>query len=155
MSDRALRCAVVGVGRMGAHHARVYSEIEGAELVAVVDPDPARRFKMVYLYHDEKVTNPKKAYAGQVSGGLCMAESPDGIHWTPFAGNPIIPGWFSDVEIMAWDPIDEKYVLWGRYGGMAGESDHPAMDNWFGPVWPADSCHLRVKSAMSKSKRFQ
>lgn len=43
MSDRALRCAVVGVGRMGAHHARVYSEIEGAELVAVVDPDPARR----------------------------------------------------------------------------------------------------------------
>ena len=43
MSDRALRCAVVGVGRMGAHHARVYSETEGAELVAVVDPDPARR----------------------------------------------------------------------------------------------------------------
>ena len=43
MSDRALRCAVVGVGRMGAHHARVYSETDGAELVAVVDPDPARR----------------------------------------------------------------------------------------------------------------
>ena len=43
MSDRALRCAVVGVGRMGAHHARIYREIEGAELVAVVDPDPTRR----------------------------------------------------------------------------------------------------------------
>lgn len=42
MSGRALRCAVVGVGRMGAHHARVYTQIEGAELVAVVDTDPAR-----------------------------------------------------------------------------------------------------------------
>ena len=42
MSDRALRCAVVGVGRMGAHHARVYAQIDGAELVAVVDTDPAR-----------------------------------------------------------------------------------------------------------------
>ena len=101
------------------------------------DPDPARRFKMVYLYHDETVKNAKRAYAGQMSGGLCLAESPDGIHWTPFAGNPIIPGWFSDVEILTWDAIDEKYVLWGRYGGMSGESDHPAMDNWFGPVWPS------------------
>ncbi len=43
MSDRPLRCAVIGVGRMGAHHARIYAETDGAELVAVVDPDPARR----------------------------------------------------------------------------------------------------------------
>lgn len=42
MSDRALRCAVVGVGRMGSHHARVYGEADGCELVAVVDPDPKR-----------------------------------------------------------------------------------------------------------------
>lgn len=42
MSDRALRCAVIGVGRMGAHHARVYGEAEGVELVAVVDTDPKR-----------------------------------------------------------------------------------------------------------------
>jgi len=32
-----LRCGVVGVGRMGQHHARVYAEMEGIELIGVVD----------------------------------------------------------------------------------------------------------------------
>jgi UDP-N-acetylglucosamine 3-dehydrogenase len=35
------RVAVIGVGAMGRHHARVYSEIPHAELVAVVDTDIA------------------------------------------------------------------------------------------------------------------
>lgn len=34
--------AVVGVGRMGRHHARIYHELPGAKLLAVVDPDAAR-----------------------------------------------------------------------------------------------------------------
>lgn len=34
---RVLRCGVVGVGRMGRHHARKYAQFEGAELVGVVD----------------------------------------------------------------------------------------------------------------------
>ena len=34
--------AVVGVGRMGRHHARTYKKIAGAKLVAVVDPDAER-----------------------------------------------------------------------------------------------------------------
>jgi predicted dehydrogenase len=41
--ERTLRCGVIGVGRMGSHHARLYTEIQGAELVGVVDPDPRRR----------------------------------------------------------------------------------------------------------------
>ena len=36
----ALRVAVVGVGHLGRHHARILSTLEGAELVAVVDTDP-------------------------------------------------------------------------------------------------------------------
>jgi predicted dehydrogenase len=36
-----LRVAVVGVGAFGRNHARVYSEIPGARLVAVADVDPA------------------------------------------------------------------------------------------------------------------
>ncbi len=36
---RPLRAAVVGVGHMGRHHARIYSELDGYELVAVVDKD--------------------------------------------------------------------------------------------------------------------
>ena len=35
-----LRCGVIGVGRMGRHHARVYSQLPGAELVGVVDVNP-------------------------------------------------------------------------------------------------------------------
>lgn len=38
-----LRCGVVGVGRMGRHHARIYSELTGAELVGVVDGSEDRR----------------------------------------------------------------------------------------------------------------
>jgi predicted dehydrogenase len=36
-NNRPLRCGAVGVGRMGQHHARVYAEMEGIELVGVVD----------------------------------------------------------------------------------------------------------------------
>lgn len=100
------------------------------------DSDPSRRYKMVYLFHDQAVRFPKKAYGGQAGGGLCMAHSPDGVNWTPFEGNPIIPDWLSDVQILTWDPVDAKYVLWGRFGGASGGSGHPSMDNWFCPVWP-------------------
>lgn len=42
MSAPRLRVAVVGVGDFGRNHARVYRQIEDAELVAVVDADPER-----------------------------------------------------------------------------------------------------------------
>ena len=38
-----LRVGVVGVGPMGQGHAKHYRDLPGCELVAVVDPDPARR----------------------------------------------------------------------------------------------------------------
>jgi predicted dehydrogenase len=37
-----LRVAVIGVGYLGRHHARILSSLEGAELVAVVDTDTER-----------------------------------------------------------------------------------------------------------------
>ena len=40
--DRPLRCGVVGVGRMGQHHARVYANEPGCHLVGVVDASFAR-----------------------------------------------------------------------------------------------------------------
>jgi predicted dehydrogenase len=40
--DGTIRCGVIGVGRMGRHHARVYAQMEGCELVGVVDPDVQR-----------------------------------------------------------------------------------------------------------------
>ena len=38
----SLRIAVIGVGHLGRHHARILSTLPGAELVAVVDTDRAR-----------------------------------------------------------------------------------------------------------------
>ena len=38
----ALKTAVVGVGALGSHHARVYHELAAADLVAVVDSSPER-----------------------------------------------------------------------------------------------------------------
>ena len=42
MPGDRLRVAVIGVGYLGRHHARILSSLEGAELVAVVDTDAER-----------------------------------------------------------------------------------------------------------------
>ncbi len=41
MAER-LRVGVIGVGVMGAHHVRVYGELDGAELVAIADTNETR-----------------------------------------------------------------------------------------------------------------
>jgi predicted dehydrogenase len=46
MSEPRVRVAVVGVGDFGRNHARVYSQLEDAELVGVVDADPERARKV-------------------------------------------------------------------------------------------------------------
>ena len=47
------RVAVVGVGALGEHHSRIYSELPEAELVSVVDSDPERLHPLAQLYHCE------------------------------------------------------------------------------------------------------
>ncbi len=42
MTNMPLRAAVIGLGAMGANHARVYAEIDGVELAAVADTEAAR-----------------------------------------------------------------------------------------------------------------
>lgn len=42
MPDTPLRTAVIGVGHLGKHHARILGDLPGAQLVAVVDPDAER-----------------------------------------------------------------------------------------------------------------
>ena len=45
-----IRCGVIGVGRMGKHHARLCAQLEGADLVGVVDESAARRTDMIEQY---------------------------------------------------------------------------------------------------------
>jgi predicted dehydrogenase len=49
VSERT-RVAVVGVGQLGSRHARLYAEIPGAELVAVVDTDSERARRVAEAY---------------------------------------------------------------------------------------------------------
>jgi len=49
-STGVLNVAVMGVGRMGQHHARVYSQLAGCKLVAVVDANPENADKVSKLY---------------------------------------------------------------------------------------------------------
>ena len=42
LGSRPLRCGVIGVGRMGRHHARVYAQLPDTELVGVVDANSDR-----------------------------------------------------------------------------------------------------------------
>ncbi|MCC7204817.1 MAG: Gfo/Idh/MocA family oxidoreductase [Phycisphaeraceae bacterium] len=51
MSSATNPVAVIGVGRMGGHHARILSTLAGARLVAVVDPDAARADAMAQKYN--------------------------------------------------------------------------------------------------------
>ncbi|MBI3781016.1 MAG: Gfo/Idh/MocA family oxidoreductase, partial [candidate division NC10 bacterium] len=41
-NGKPIRVGVVGVGYVGHHHARIYSELPGVELIGVVDIDEAR-----------------------------------------------------------------------------------------------------------------
>ncbi|UCC29405.1 MAG: Gfo/Idh/MocA family oxidoreductase [Phycisphaerales bacterium] len=55
--DRSLRVAVIGAGHMGRHHARIYSELDGCELVAVVDKEPDRARKIASQFGGEPHTS--------------------------------------------------------------------------------------------------
>ena len=44
-----LKMGVIGVGYLGLHHARIYSEIENADLVAIADTDSAKAADVVLL----------------------------------------------------------------------------------------------------------
>ena len=56
MGNDTIAVGVVGVGAMGQHHARVYNELCGAELVGVVDVDTARAEQIAAEHDTEAMT---------------------------------------------------------------------------------------------------
>jgi len=56
--SESTRVAVVGVGYLGRIHAKIYAELAGAELVAVVDTDPERARAVAAEYGCEASTDP-------------------------------------------------------------------------------------------------
>ncbi|RMH31835.1 MAG: gfo/Idh/MocA family oxidoreductase [Nitrospirae bacterium] len=54
---RPLAVAVIGVGHLGQHHARIYSTLPGVHLAAVVDTNPARAAWVAERYGGQPVTD--------------------------------------------------------------------------------------------------
>src|SRR5262245_3323438 len=50
LSDRPLRMAVIGVGHLGRHHARILSTLPSVRLVAVVDTNESRAREIAACY---------------------------------------------------------------------------------------------------------
>ena len=46
-----VKVGVIGVGYLGQHHARIYSEIEGAELTALIDTDEEKTKPLAAKYN--------------------------------------------------------------------------------------------------------
>jgi predicted dehydrogenase len=55
--DDKIRTAVVGAGKMGAIHAKIYSQLPDSELVAVVDIDPAKAQQLAEQYNCQAYTD--------------------------------------------------------------------------------------------------
>lgn len=55
---KKLRTAIIGAGKMGKIHARVYSRLDNAELVAVADSDIERADALAEKYNCAAVTDP-------------------------------------------------------------------------------------------------
>jgi predicted dehydrogenase len=49
-STATLRCGVVGVGKMGRHHARLWTQVSGCDLVGIVDSSAERRQQVIDQY---------------------------------------------------------------------------------------------------------
>lgn len=83
------------------------------------DPDPKRRYKAFYWDHG---MGPLMMYEGlEIYGegekdGMHVAFSPDGIHWTPYEGNPVMKYGSDTGQVVLFDPNLKKYVAYGRFG---------------------------------------
>jgi hypothetical protein len=87
------------------------------------DPDPNRRFKMIYADVMGGLDGPK---------GEAKAFSRDGIHWDMNVdGNPVFPR--HNANLLGWDSRLERYVWYGRCGDpkiAVGRATSPDFLNW-------------------------
>ena len=55
-----IKVGVVGVGHLGQHHARVYTQLKGCKLVGVADADPARAAEIAKKLHCDHFSRPSE-----------------------------------------------------------------------------------------------
>jgi len=100
------------------------------------DPDPKRRYK---LFLGDCPVAPERATPQKGKLGIDVAFSPDGIHWTPSARNPVLPNFLSDTaQCVLWDPGLQTYVAYVRLrkkDGVrcVGRTDSTNFEDWSPP----------------------
>lgn len=116
----------------------IFTSEDHYDAAVVVDPpggDPARRYKLAYWSIPKAEGEVEKGKDDRgTNGGMYVAFSPDGIHWTkqpgpvlhgnygritdpPFADDPRPMGWLnsvSDVLDVTYDPARKKYVVFAK-----------------------------------------
>jgi hypothetical protein len=84
--------------------------------------DPALRYRMGFLYHEQGYTGPHKSpFHGNERRGLGVAFSPDGIHWTPAQDDPVTYATVDGQTHWFFDDQSNRYVLYGRTKHIAPE----------------------------------
>ena len=92
----------------------------------IIDPretDPAKRYKcFLWAHRDPDVIH--------------MLVSPDGLHWSPFEGNPLATASAFDTDMKPiWDEATGRYLAYGRYdlGRVTALSTSPDLVHWSEP----------------------
>ncbi len=83
------------------------------------DPNPERRYKAFYWDHGFGpfiIHDGEEIYGTGPKDGMHVAFSPDGIRWTPYAGNPVMKMGSDTGQVVLFDPKLKKYVAYGRFG---------------------------------------
>jgi predicted dehydrogenase len=76
---KKLRIGVVGVGHIGSNHARIYSELPNAQLVAILDIDPARADEIGGKYKAKAVASLNE-FAGMIDAA--SVATPTSAHFS-------------------------------------------------------------------------
>ncbi|MFN3763680.1 MAG: Gfo/Idh/MocA family oxidoreductase, partial [Anaerolineae bacterium] len=74
-----MKVAVIGVGSMGIHHARIYSELPGVDLVAVADADPQRAEAVAVRYNARFYTDHRRMLEREYPDAVSVAV-PTALH---------------------------------------------------------------------------
>lgn len=74
-------------------------------LDATRTPHPAARARYTALYQ----ASPVDTY-----GGICLATSEDGLTWSAYPENPVIPGSQDTQNCLLYDPARQEYVVYQR-----------------------------------------
>lgn len=79
-SDKAINLAIVGCGRWGPNHIRVFSQTAGARVVAAVEPEPEARRRAQVAFPDLPVLSSLREVLDKVSVDAVVVATPASTH---------------------------------------------------------------------------